>query len=352
MRERTRRLAGGNLTGDQSPRRAPLRVGTERSSESVVLALLFLCGATAVMVSLAFPEAPQVDRGTVAWLGALGYPAGVGVLLWGRRMPHWLVQVLLAGGTALTGAGVYFAHGAAVGASAALFYVWVAMFAFHFFSLRTAVGQLAFAGASYAAVLGVVGGRGVAPQWILTMATAAVAGTVMAMVSRRLREMAVTDHLTGIPNRQFLAPLLELETARAQREGTGLCLAMLDVDGFKAVNDRLGHSAGDAVLVDEVRAWRSQLRGSDTLVRYGGDEFIVVMPGADLPAAQAVMARLSQAGPLPASAGVAVLGDGESPQDLIANADRALYESKHGRPQVAGSGPDVGGRRSGAVHHA
>jgi diguanylate cyclase (GGDEF)-like protein len=331
---RVHALGGEGLGGQQPHWRAPLEAGRERSVEAAVLGLLFLCGASAVMISLAFPQAPQVERGTIAWLGALGYPAGGGALAWGRRMPHWVVQVLLAGGSALTAAGVYFAHGAAVGASAALFYVWVAMFAFHFLSLRTAVAQLAFAGASYAVVVGVVGGRGVVPQWVLTMTTAAVAGAVMAIVSRRLRQMAVTDELTGLPNRQFLAPLLELETARARREGSGLCLAMVDVDGFKAVNDRLGHGAGDEFLVAEVRAWRRQLRGSDTLVRYGGDEFIVVMPGADLDAARAVLARLSRSGPLPASAGIAALGTGDCPEDLIARADRALYETKHARPQV------------------
>lgn len=293
-----------------------------------MLGLLFLCGATAVLVSLAFPEAPQVDRGTIAWLGALGYPAGVGVLLWGRRLPHWALQVLLAGGTALTGAGVYFAHGAAVGASAALFYVWVAMFAFHFFSLRTALVQLLWSAASYASVLGLVGGRGIVPQWVLTMVTASVAGAVMAVVSRRLRQMAVTDQLTGLPNRQLLDPLLTLEIARAQREGSTLCLAIVDLDGFKEVNDRLGHAAGDETLVAEVQAWRSQLRGGDTLVRYGGDEFVVVMPGADLQSAEAVVARLSGAGPVPASGGVAVLGDGDCPAELLSRADHALYERK------------------------
>ena len=316
------------LGAGRSPLRAPARAASERPVEVRVLGLLFLCGATAVLVSLAFPESPQVDRGTIAWLGALGYPAGVGVVFWGRRLPHWALQMLLAGGTALTGAGIYFAHGAAVGASAALFYVWVAMFAFHFFSLRTALIQLAWAAATYASVLGLVGGRGVIPQWVLTMATAAVAGTVMAIVSRRLRQMAVTDQLTGLPNRQLLDPLLTLEIARAHRESSTLCLALVDLDGFKEVNDRLGHAAGDETLVAEVQAWRKQLRGSDTLVRYGGDEFVVVMPGADRQSAEAVTSRLSASGPVPASAGVAVLGNPDSPAELLSRADHALYERK------------------------
>lgn len=329
VREGARRLVNGALGHDEPRMPDALHDRSERPVEAVVLGLLFLAGATAVMLSIAFPEAPQVDRGAIAWVGALGYPAGLGVLLWGKRLAQWAMQVLLAGGTALTGAGVYFAHGAAVGASAALFYVWVAMFAFHFFSLRAALAQVGFAGASYAAVLGVVGGKGLIPQWVLTMATASVAGAVMAVVSHRLRQMAMTDPLTGLPNRQLLLPLLSLEMARASREGSELCLALLDIDGFKQVNDRLGHAAGDDALVNEVKAWRSQLRGADTLVRYGGDEFIVVMPGANVGAAEAVIARLRASAPLPASAGIAVLGPGDAPQDLIGRADRALYERKH-----------------------
>ena len=301
----------------------------DRSIESRVLGLLFVGGATAVLVSLVFPEARQVDQAPLACLGALGYPVGAGLLLWGRRLPGWSNPVLLAAGTALTGAGVYFAHGAAVGASAALFYVWVTMFAFHFFSWRAAMCQLLFVAVSYAIALGFVGGPGLAPQWVLTMFSAAMAGAVMTIVSRRLRQMAVTDQLTGLPNRQLLAPLLEVELARAARERSPLCLALIDLDSFKQVNDRFGHAAGDDALVKQVRAWRAQLRGADTMIRYGGDEFIVVMPGASPPAARTAVSRLLAAGVLAASAGIAQRQADDSPDALIRRADRALYEAKH-----------------------
>ncbi|MHB8680873.1 MAG: GGDEF domain-containing protein [Acidimicrobiales bacterium] len=305
-----------------------LRDRGERSVEVKALALLYAGGATAALLSLAFPESGQVNRGAIAILASLGYPVGAAVLLWGRRFSRPLEYGLLATGTALTGAGIYNAHGAAVGASAAFFYVWVAMFAFHFFPLRAAVAQLVFAGATYAVVLGLIGGSGVWPQWVITMFTAAVAGSVMVLVGRQLRRAAVTDHLTGLPNRHMLGPLMRVEIARAFREKLPLSVAIVDIDGFKAINDRLGHGAGDDVLVQEVRAWVRQLRASDTLVRYGGDEFLVVMPGAEETEARAVLTRLSNAGPIPASAGIAELQAGDRADDLIGRADRALYRAK------------------------
>lgn len=300
----------------------------ERSVEVKALALLYAGGATAAILSVVFPEAPQVNRGVIAILGSFGYPVSAVVLLWGRRFSRPFEYGLLAAGTALTGAGIYNAHGAAVGATAAFFYVWVAMFAFHFFPLRAAVAQLLFAGATYAIVLGFIGGTGIWPQWVITMFTSAVAGTVMVLVGRQLRRAAVTDHLTGLPNRHVLGPLLRVEIARAHRDKRPLSVAVVDIDGFKAINDRLGHGAGDEVLVREVRAWLRQLRASDTLVRYGGDEFLVVMPGAELEEARRVLDRMSAAGPIPASAGIAELRAGDRADDVIGRADRALYRAK------------------------
>lgn len=313
----------------------------ERALRSLALGLLFLCGATLALITIPLPDARVVNRAEVAVVATLGYPAGLVVLGWGRRLPTWAVHGFLAAGSLLAAAGIYAAHGAGAGASAALFYVWVAMFAFHFFSLAPAFGQLALAGASYGVVQGLDGGPGAAVQWVLTMGTAVVAGVVMWLVSRRLRRVAATDYLTGLPNRQALDKVLTVEVARAVRDGSPLCVAVLDIDGFKEVNDRFGHARGDSLLVEETRAWSRHLRATDTLVRYGGDEFVVVLPGASLDEAAEVMGRLTAAGPVPVSAGTAEFNPGDEPAGLLNRADRTLYELKRQPPRA----PEPSGER-------
>ncbi|MEA1935727.1 MAG: diguanylate cyclase [Thermodesulfobacteriota bacterium] len=99
--------------------------------------------------------------------------------------------------------------------------------------------------------------------------------------NRKLHEMAVTDSLTGIFNRRAILERLGDELSRAGREKPPLCLMMLDIDHFKRVNDEHGHAVGDKVLVEVVNRVNSQLRPYDVMGRYGGEEFLLGMPGAD-----------------------------------------------------------------------
>jgi diguanylate cyclase (GGDEF)-like protein/PAS domain S-box-containing protein len=155
-----------------------------------------------------------------------------------------------------------------------------------------------------------------------------------------LTEVAVlarSDALTGLPNRRGLDEQLPREMARARRTESDLCLAIVDIDHFKAYNDANGHLAGDAVLRECAIAWDAALRGEDTIVRFGGEEFLVVLP--DCPLAQAVetIERLRQATPvgLTCSAGLACWDYSETTDDLVDRADSALYRAKAaGRDQI------------------
>ena len=113
--------------------------------------------------------------------------------------------------------------------------------------------------------------------------------------NRRLAEQASRDTLTGLYNRGYFHEVLEREMARALRYGDVLAVVMIDLDGFKDVNDEHGHAAGDKVLTDIARLLRPHLRDGDILARYGGDEFVALLPNTDGGAAFVVAERLRTA---------------------------------------------------------
>lgn len=164
----------------------------------------------------------------------------------------------------------------------------------------------------------------------------------------RLHRVAVTDPLTGAYNREFLMQRLPQEIETAAERDRALSVAMVDVDHFKSVNDHYGHSVGDVVLTEVARRLRGAIRGGDVLVRYGGEEFLAVLPKADAGRAWEVGERMRQricerafdvgdglALLLRVSVGIAQWRTGELMPALIARADTALYGAKdRGRNRV------------------
>jgi diguanylate cyclase (GGDEF)-like protein len=157
----------------------------------------------------------------------------------------------------------------------------------------------------------------------------------------RLEEVARTDDLTGLLNRRAWEERLPRELARAGRNNNPLCVAMLDLDHFKDYNDERGHQAGDRLLKQSAAAWVTELRASDTLARYGGDEFTVALPGCTITNAKALVERLREVMPggQTVSAGVACWNGRESAEELVGRADAALYEAKRsGRDRLVAAG--------------
>ncbi len=165
-----------------------------------------------------------------------------------------------------------------------------------------------------------------------------------------LRTQSVRDALTGLYNRRYLEEVLEREIRRASRAEHSLGILMLDLDHFKTFNDTYGHDAGDAVLRETASALGRGIRAEDFVCRYGGEEFVVILPTANLENSRAraeklrmkmkeltVMHQGRSMGMLTVSIGVAVFPEhGTSPKELMAAADAALYEAKRaGRDQVA-----------------
>jgi len=154
-------------------------------------------------------------------------------------------------------------------------------------------------------------------------------------------ELLRTDPLTGISNRRGLDENLPVEMARAKRGGTPLAVAMLDLDYFKRYNSRRGHAGGDSLLRIAAQAWRRQLRPTDTLVRYGGEEFTLVLPQCDADHACQLIARLRPLLPdnQTFSAGVAIWDYRESGDELLRRADQSLLAAKkQGRNRTVVSG--------------
>jgi diguanylate cyclase (GGDEF)-like protein len=145
-----------------------------------------------------------------------------------------------------------------------------------------------------------------------------------------LAEQARRDPLTGLVNRRGWEETLAAEMARARRTGAPLSILMLDLDGLKAFNDTCGHLAGDQLLAAVARSWESRLRPTDVLARYGGDEFVAVLPGCEQGTALRVAEALLTGLPPGAacSVGVAEWDGGEPGEALVARADTALYDGK------------------------
>ena len=165
---------------------------------------------------------------------------------------------------------------------------------------------------------------------------------------REARQLADLDALTGLHNRRYFHETLAREVARAHRYGRQLALIVFDLDDFKAINDRIGHLSGDAVLAEIAERVRDVVRSADVACRVGGDEFAVILPESSTADADQLYHRLrgavssrpvGQAGRLFLSAGVAELLDDDDPTTFFERADEALYRAKElGKGQVIEAG--------------
>ena len=166
-----------------------------------------------------------------------------------------------------------------------------------------------------------------------------------ARMIRELRELSVTDELTGIANRRSMMRKLEEEVWRSDRTGHSFALLMLDLDHFKEVNDRHGHQKGDQVLRRCAAVLQQNVRRTDLLARYGGEEFCVLLPETSLGGARRAAEKVRQAvvdlpPPVPTvSVGVACWQARSSFEDMLRQADEALYKAKAaGRNRVVAYG--------------
>jgi diguanylate cyclase (GGDEF)-like protein len=192
--------------------------------------------------------------------------------------------------------------------------------------------------------------RSVRPDmmWMSFVVAAVTAGIIAFAVMRgaaalriqqkSLERYATEDELTGAPNRRVFHERLESEVDRCGRQGTALCVVFVDIDFFKKINDEYGHQVGDAVLKEIYARLEETLRAYDFVGRYGGDEFVMALPGTDAEGGVAAAERLRESvrnGALGKLAGVTIsLGVAQLEQDMYADmllrhADLALYRAKN-----------------------
>jgi diguanylate cyclase (GGDEF)-like protein len=308
------------------------------------LAYFYLAGAALAACTLLVPGVPEERLAPMLVLIALAFVCGLLLHAHGHRLPDAAVPVFLAIGSAAITAAVYIdGHG---DSAYALYYVWVGAEAFYFLTRRQAALQMALMAAAYAWALTVLPADMPAQRWLLTVGTGVTAGLVIASqrgrierLVERLSDAARTDPLTGLLNRRAFEEQFELELERSRRSGRPLSVVVGDLDGFKGVNDRLGHAAGDLLLealAGELVRWKRRV---DVAARIGGEEFALLLPQADERGAFIVAERLRHAVlrafaaeplPLTISFGLASWpSHGDDADALLDAADRALYGAKH-----------------------
>jgi diguanylate cyclase (GGDEF)-like protein len=187
---------------------------------------------------------------------------------------------------------------------------------------------------------------------IITLVVLFLANLTIGKYQRKIEEMATTDNLTGLSNRQIFDSLYDQALKFSNRQRGGFSSIMFDIDHFKKVNDTYGHPAGDIVIKAVAQSAKSEIRNSDVICRWGGEEFIVLLPNCDIEKAGKVAEKMRQTIEdqkklayngepiyITASFGVAQYQEGDTRIDLVRRVDRALYAAKkNGRNRVESAG--------------
>lgn len=316
----------------------------DREAAATILALVGICGSAIGYFTMLFPNPPGTAYVPPAVAFAVSIAAAL-ILLRRRRQAGWAAigMVLALGAAVITVVMISVPDRTGVYAP---YYVCLGIFAFYFFRPRWAFAQVAWIAALYAVAVGIDGPPAPAEQWINGVATTLLVGMLVLTLRTRidrlhsaLAEAALTDELTGLPNRRAFDEQLAREIERAERSGTALSVALVDLDHFKQLNDSSGHLAGDRALHRIGSIVPAAVRGMDWPARFGGDEFAVLFPDAGEAEATDIAGRLreqiatafggEEVG-LTASVGIAVRSpaDGPGPEGLLDRADRALYRAK------------------------
>ena len=298
------------------------------------------------LVEQAIPGGPPASLGP----GLVCLVVAPLVALFGHRVPRSALALLGPLGAALIAFALQSTHGWTDGA---VLYMWPVLWMSHFYGRRGTVFIVVWVGVVHGIALATMPpGVGNVDRWVDVVVSVAVVAAVVRALSSRYDALVATltaearaDALTGLLNRRGFEERLAAELSRSARERTSLALVSFDLDHFKRVNDEHGHESGDRALAMVGAVIAAEVRVGDLAARWGGEEFVVVLPGAGAASASAFAERVRAAvsatssGALTLSAGVAVAIAPTHPGALLAAADRAMYEAKRaGRDRTVVAG--------------
>jgi diguanylate cyclase (GGDEF)-like protein len=304
--------------------------------------LMFLVGGAACLLAVRFPLIETRHRELLVAIGVWGCFEGCAVWVLGLRLSTRLLALLAAGSTLLVSVVISVCATRWSVMTAALGYSLGAAYYSHFFSLRTVHLQSLLVAYSFGVALIANRLPGMAVYWAVLSTSVWVAAWALNRSTEALRLRAETDHLTGLLNRDGFPAAAKREHALAARTHNPLALAIIDVNGFKQINDSRGHPAGDRLLIKLVTTWQRSARVGDILARHGGDEFLLLMPSTLLPTAKKLLEGLYEKGMrvegriVTCTAGVSMWKRGESLEDCIAAADRELLRKRRQLARQAG----------------
>jgi GGDEF domain-containing protein len=288
----------------------------------LVACALLLTGA--LIVPMGDRYAHPVDLGLAATCAGLAGLAWFGGRRLGRYLPH-LVVVL---GIVLTTVAVAVSRAFGGEIYPAFSYLWSIVYVAYFLARRAVVSYVVLIAASFALALGIAQVASAFQAWIVVVASVMVVAFVLHTLVDLLARQAEHDPLTGALNRNGLDRQATALRAACARRGAPVTLVAIDIDGFKHVNDRVGHVAADRILSELADHWRGRLRRSDLLSRVGGDEFVVILGDTAPSQAATVLEDLRAGSPLPWSAGTTEVLAREPMETAVERADAALYQAK------------------------
>lgn len=302
---------------------------------SLAGAALYGGGGTLVCLTVALEPPAGPARWGVLGVGIAAYLVTILLVVGRRWLPGSIFPYLTACGSILITLLLWF-DGTPFSAYS-LLYIWAALYGFYFYSAVGALLQVLIIGVAAAVEMYLLHHAVPLTRWLMIVGTSLVAGVVIQQLASSVRELADRDGLTGLANRRRLESELTREMSRANRGSTPLSVVMMDLDHFKEFNDEMGHPQGDQHLRQTAALWLAELRDTDVLVRYGGEEFAVILPETGSADAQVIAERLRVATPhgQTTSGGAATWNCEEDFTSLISRADAALYEAKvAGRDRV------------------
>jgi diguanylate cyclase (GGDEF)-like protein len=308
--------------------------GISTRQEMSFSASMWTVGAVAGAIGALVPHGPGVN--VYGWLGLSAAAAITAVWSWRHyvELPLRVQYVLSVLAAAAVGGALLSAHHSPAVFAVASLYVLPTIYTAAFYDTR-AFGIYVLAQAALLGAILFTSRQPAAPAaWVFETITMTALGVVVHRLRLALIQLATTDSLTGLANRRCFETLLERELSQCHRTGLPLCVAVIDLDHFKLVNDSEGHVAGDQALSDAAITWGRELRKADVLARYGGDEFVVMFPGARASDAADILTRMKGES-LAFSAGIVEANGGTQASELLTAADRACYKAKRaGRGRV------------------